>query len=292
MPTPSAQVRRRAFSLVEILVVVSLLTVIMLGLLMMFNQTQRAFRSGMTQTDVLESGRAVTAMLARELEQITPSRGATTVNLSAVNYLNLAYTMSLPTTSGAISRTNVMETIYFLSRENQQWIGTGYMVLTNFPDNGSGLGTLYRYAVHCPVGQDPASLFSDYRTTLNSIYNSGISPTNLTRVADGIVHFSLRAYAPDGAWLTASRWADIGATNLAGVVVVGGQVNFYGFTNNAVPAAIEFELGILEDNALSRLRAIPPGNFRAERLQAVGASAMHLFRQRVYIRNVDTSAYQ
>ena len=39
----------------------------------MFNQIQRAFRSSMTQVDKLEAGRAVTEMLPRELEQISPS---------------------------------------------------------------------------------------------------------------------------------------------------------------------------------------------------------------------------
>jgi hypothetical protein len=43
------------FSLIEIMVTVGLLTFIILGLLLMFNQTQRAFRTGMTQTDVLGS---------------------------------------------------------------------------------------------------------------------------------------------------------------------------------------------------------------------------------------------
>src|SRR5947207_12610645 len=52
------------FSLIEIMVTVSLLTFIILGLLLMFNQTQRAFRTGMTQTDVLEAGRATMDMLS------------------------------------------------------------------------------------------------------------------------------------------------------------------------------------------------------------------------------------
>ncbi len=47
-----------AFSLIEIMVAVGLMTIIVLGLLAMFDQTTRAFKVGMGQTDVLESGRA------------------------------------------------------------------------------------------------------------------------------------------------------------------------------------------------------------------------------------------
>src|SRR6185295_14642440 len=65
--------RQAAFSLIEIMVVMGLLVVIILGLLLMFNQTQRAFRAGMTQVDVLENGRTATEMIARELSQIAPN---------------------------------------------------------------------------------------------------------------------------------------------------------------------------------------------------------------------------
>src|SRR5215472_4077807 len=60
------------FSLIEILVTIGLLSFIVLGLLAMFNQTQRAFMSSMKQTDVLESGRLTMDMLSRELAQTTP----------------------------------------------------------------------------------------------------------------------------------------------------------------------------------------------------------------------------
>ena len=78
-------VRGGGFSLVEILVVVGLLSIIILGLVAMFSQTQRAFRLGLTQVDVLESGRAVTDMMTRELSQMTPSRASNAVNFMPVS---------------------------------------------------------------------------------------------------------------------------------------------------------------------------------------------------------------
>ena len=61
----------QAFSLIEILVTVAILSVIILGLVAMFNQTRRAFTSSMTQVDVLESGRSAADLLSRELEQVS-----------------------------------------------------------------------------------------------------------------------------------------------------------------------------------------------------------------------------
>ena len=61
----------RAFSLIEVMVAVTLMSVIVLGLLAMFSQTQRAFRTGITQVDVMEGGRAACELMAREMEQIT-----------------------------------------------------------------------------------------------------------------------------------------------------------------------------------------------------------------------------
>ena len=46
-----------AFTLIEVLVVVVLMSFIILALMAVFNGTQTAFRASITQTDVLEGGR-------------------------------------------------------------------------------------------------------------------------------------------------------------------------------------------------------------------------------------------
>ena len=58
--------RRRAFSLVELMVVMTLLSLIVLALMQVFSATQRAFRASVTQTDVLEGGRAVTSLIGAD----------------------------------------------------------------------------------------------------------------------------------------------------------------------------------------------------------------------------------
>src|ERR1700679_4049128 len=65
--------RRCAFSLVEVLLVVTLLSLIILVLMTVFNSTQSAFRAGVTQTDVLEGSRAAMDLVVSDLKLMSPS---------------------------------------------------------------------------------------------------------------------------------------------------------------------------------------------------------------------------
>src|SRR3954452_3005535 len=62
--------RAGGFSLVEVMVAVGLLAFIIVGLLAMFYQTQRAFRSSATQTDVLEAGRTAMQLIRQDLQDM------------------------------------------------------------------------------------------------------------------------------------------------------------------------------------------------------------------------------
>ena len=78
---------RRAFSLIEILTAVSIMTVIIIALYAMFDHTQKALRGSVSQTDVLESGRAAMEMIKRELEQMSGSKGSRIPNFYAYKTL-------------------------------------------------------------------------------------------------------------------------------------------------------------------------------------------------------------
>src|SRR5687767_6768644 len=66
--------RQEGLTIVEILVASALMVFIVFGLLIMFNQTQRAFKSSIRQVDVLEGGRAVLDLVVRDLEQLSTPR--------------------------------------------------------------------------------------------------------------------------------------------------------------------------------------------------------------------------
>jgi hypothetical protein len=307
------------FSLIEMMVTIGLLTVIVLGLLLMFNQTQRAFRTSITQTDVLEAGRATMDMVARELEQMTPSeapdyRDNLGIWRRATNFfVEPALTFMLTNSPAPFSwlnplvqelpgnnqsRTNLIQRFYFLSKLNQDWIGTGYEVV---PDDGNrAVGTLYRYAeTNNPRGSllPLSALFLPTPTSLRS------------RIADGIVHLRVRAYAANGRMVTTNYITGTNAmyelgyagpyTNVLNTVVYNSarygssadlhQAACY-FMSNAAPAYVELEMGILEPQVLQKYRSIA---LQSAALQYLSnhVAQVHIFRQRIPIRNVDLSAY-
>lgn len=292
----------RGFSLVEIIVVVALISVIMLGLMMMFDQTQRAFRTSMTQTDVLEGGRSATELIHREMEQMTPANG-NTPNFFAAILPAKPLIQPLPGTAGR-ERLNLLEDVFFLKRENQTWSGIGYFVRNEVADAGGKVtlrwptegtqqllaGSLYRFEQEVPAAQAdaPAQVYSHFlRYLINGVTNN---PSETTKIADGVVDFKVRAYGTNGMWITNNlNWA-ITATNLDGTLYPP-EVRYYQFTSNAVPAAVEFELGLLEDSVWRRYNVFLNGAARYRYLTN-NVGGVHLFRQRVAVRNVDVTAYQ
>ena len=321
-PTP------RAFTLLEILVSVALLSFIVLGLFAMFNQTQRAFRSSMTQSDILEAGRAVTEMIPRELEQAAPSdRNA--VNFSALMIPNYApLTQLLPTGNlpTQVARTNFLEDLFMLRRENQTWVGVGYCVRvadTNgalwYPESTPGIlgaGSLFRFTATLPVlysgirgdqksglPQDPSQLYVAF---LNASRPGLTNP--LPRICDGVIHFRLRAFAANGFPLFSdgkhtnacfrtnsltTGWSVAAQTQVTPNLSYPDNLSGLYFWSNAVPASVEMELGLLEQHAWERYASIGNPTARLNYLRREDISSrVHLFRQRIAVRNVNPLPYQ
>jgi prepilin-type N-terminal cleavage/methylation domain-containing protein len=283
-PVPYVQIasRRRAFSLIEVMVAVTLLTVIIVGLLMMFNETQKAFRGSITQTDVLEAGRAASEMLAQELEQVAAT------HLNATNFFVLLpaapLLQTLPGQAG-VQRMNVLDDVFFLTCVNQQWYAIGYRV----DPPGAGVGTLYRYYTNVPAYWLAGALTNFF----------GTASSNLSRVADGVVHFRVRARDLDGVIITTNifvtdsygrRETNIFAW-LAPFLPPSGEYN-YAFRSNGLPGAVELELGILEPPVLDRFRALTNNTATALSFLSERAAGVHLFRQLIPIRNADPHAYK
>jgi prepilin-type N-terminal cleavage/methylation domain-containing protein len=289
---------RHAFSLIEILVVIALLSFIILGLMAMFDQTKRAFTTGMTQVDVLENGRAALEIMSREVSQMVPAPHddhAITFYAEIARFQPLW--QPLPGINTA-QRRNVLEEMYFLTREANKWKGVGYWV--GAPDTGgrdtgsmsvaanNGWGTLYRFetnAVFRGLVSQPGQLHATF-------YNFNTRTQRMNRIIDGVVHFKVRAYDPSGVWITNS----LASSNtfvypIEQSTFATNEVEQYWFTNNAVPAFVEFELGVLEERILARVKSIPDATARRNYLQEQ-VGRVHIFRTRVPVRNVDPSAYQ
>ncbi len=156
------------FTLVEVMVVMVLLSLIVLALMAVFDSTQTAFRAGVTQTDVLESGRATMDLMAADVRIMAPSYGRFNTTNGAVNFCAYVNDVSVPLvqplTASSQKRTNVLERIFVLSRNNvngqDTWTGTGYVV-----DTGSttSINPLYRFSASTNAGAaDPSVLFNDF----------------------------------------------------------------------------------------------------------------------------------
>ena len=324
--TPRSALRTfQAFSLVEILVTVALLSFIILGLFAVFNQVQRAFRGSMNQVDQLEAGRAATEMLPRELEETTPCGANAVTFYTQIIPSPAPLTQALPGPGTTPMRVNLLQDCFMLVRSNQTWIGIGYCVRNSDangrlypPDTGAGqmgIGTLYRFSASTNVlrsdglntglPSDPSQLYVAFR---NACVPG--SPAISNRICDGVIHFCLQAFATNGfpivgngvrtnayfradALTVPPRYSIVHPAQAVANFAYPGNVAGLCFWSNAVPAAVELQLGILEQRALERYNSIANPAARLAYLQrSETTSRIQLFRQRVPIRNVDPLAYQ
>jgi hypothetical protein len=122
--------------------------------------------------------------------------------------------------------------------------------------------------------------------------------TNMSHLVDGVVGLTVRAYDPNGNWINNYYQPYTNALNTAflyppmsGIGNGYGEAQLYMFSN-AVPASVELELGVLEDRPLAHAESLPLNSTAQLNYLAQQAGAVHLFRQRVTIPNVDPTAYQ
>jgi prepilin-type N-terminal cleavage/methylation domain-containing protein len=297
-----SRVTRHAFTLVEVLVVVVLMSFIILALMAVFNSTQSAFRASITQTDVLEGGRAAMGLMKSDLESMAPSFG---VSNSAVNfYANTNFyqyqsgsTPLVQSLAGSgYLRTNVLENFFILTRQNTTWTGVGYVVDTT---STNYFNPLYRFTATANVSAQnmPLGLYTNFFANTGLPVSS--ANTNLSHLMDGVVHLTVRAYDPNGYWMTNlptyyydpvfGQMTNDLSKNVWFSGPAWGEVGFYMYSNT-LPASVEIQLGMLEDRTLQRAQSI--SGLTQSNYLAQHAGQVHLFRQRIPIRNVDPSAYQ
>jgi prepilin-type N-terminal cleavage/methylation domain-containing protein len=289
------------FSLIEVMVAVALMSLIVIALMAVFSSTQKAFRASVTQTDVLEGGRAAMELITQDLRQMTPSGGTTNIfkvtDPGAVNFFSrdnsyvpsLAYSplqQSLP--GSGLLRNNFLNYFFLLGRENTKWIGIGYAVCST---NTAQLYPLYRFYAETNLSTTPHVLFNDFQNAVNNG-----QWTNMSHVMDGVVHFAVRPNDVNGYPMTntyqfnSGQWVTNRNVLFYPPVQVQGEVGFY-FSSNTVPASVELELGVLEDQPLQHAGSLPTPVLRTQYLQQQ-SGRVHLFRQLVTIPNVDPTAYQ
>lgn len=180
-PINPHSVGKNAFSLVELLVAVALMTVIIVGLYSMFNETQRALRTNVSQVDVLESGRSAIELIVQDIQQAEapgPLRQAPAksilfpppykiTNVYAITNRSPHFWSGIQTNRSQpyftnpmiqnladdTKRINILQEVFFLTRSNLNWVAKGYFVSPsrinavspNAPATIS-YGTLFRFS--------------------------------------------------------------------------------------------------------------------------------------------------
>ena len=294
----------RAFTLIEIMVTVALLSVMIIGLVAMFGQVRRAFLSSLAQVDVLESGRAATSLMAQDLEQMAPCYTSNGINFYVTTSSSYARTSGLLMEQLANPNdrwTNLIQELFFLTPappSNAVWTGIGYRLQGIDPqqlemDERYSVGTLYRYHA-TGLTTTNQNLNNNVIGQIQNGTTFGFTPTTLTtnynRIIDGVTHFRVLAFEANGVSYPLQK------TN--GVIQVRQGNNYpgweynYAFYSNLVPAYVEIELGVLETAALEHYRAFGPGTAAANNYLITHPGAIHYFRQRIPVRCYDPSAVQ
>jgi hypothetical protein len=110
---------------------------------------------------------------------------------------------------------------------------------------------------------------------------------------DGVVDLRVRAFDMNGVWMTNGYPNPLNIsvkTNVVGFAASGWGETDFAFYSNAIPASVEVEMGVVEDRTLQHAESLNGSaitNYLADH-----AGQVHIFRQRIPIRNVDPTAYQ
>ncbi len=306
---------KAGFTVTELMVAVALMGVIIFTLAAVFNQTQKALRRNETQNDILEKGRSILELVTRELEQVVPTNLRRETNF----YLTLAQIPIVHTNRMDPNslHTNILNDVFLQTRITNFWSAIGYRVvdpMTGGPAR-DGIGSLERFSPE-PVRRFPIDNYFSRLFLRSAIETNNASlRTNFHQIAQGVVHFRMNVLDLDGrrlGWDTTNintgyplvRLDTKGAlmkpplvntaSNIVDAPIVVRQVfpggspeTSFAFRSNALPAFLEFELGVIEPESYRNYLTM-----RTDRNPNAGAYALsrlgkvQLYRQLISIRQV------
>lgn len=306
----------RGFSLMETLVAVGLLSVVVLALYSMFDQTQRALRGTSGQVDVLEGARSATGLLQRDLEQARPA-GV----LDGPHFLTrLSAPPALILDQAALFQEHqpiLQEFFAIRNVTDQQWSTFGYFIASETDPRvrtTPPIGTLYRYEdrgelfripgenvlTNAPV-RFPLRGANAARTLLEHVVERPMAGssvtgwpyrTNSARVLDGVLNFKVTPYDALGRPFNVFYPTNDLPRRQAGFLlppvnlnhIDGGLVTEATFSGIAMPAYVEVELDVLEPRMLEQYRSLPENVEIRNRYLMNNLARIQSFRQRVPLR--------
>ena len=269
--------KRGGFTLVELMVAMSLLAVIMVALMMAFQQAQRAFRLGANQVDVLENSRALSSLFSRQMQEMAASETPYGLNFYTTN---VAY-FSMPLPNGA--QDMQLQRLFFLTRHGDQARAYNYVLAPKAQN--TQVATLYcrEFSARlggCPEALRDTNVFDD--RTFYAELNADLW-TNYHRVADGVVHLVAQPLDTNSAVYFVTN----STPELANSSSPLGPYWCYTFGYTNLPSFVDLEIGVLDPQTLKQLetRLMPdPTGGMAQTYLLQKSAKVYLFRQRIPIR--------
>ena len=280
LPMNRPAIRQRAFSLLEVMVAVGLLAFIIVGLVLTFNQVQRAFRVGLGQSDVLEGGRAVMNVLVRDLQEVSAFGDDYVTNFFSYR----AYPETYQDQPGGGQRTNRLCDFYFISRRNDEYAILAYRVdATN-----ELIGSLMRFETNILQNNVVDTYLAASNIMANDIgrwlYRE-VPSSRFHPVADNVVHFQAVANDTNG---HAFAFTNNYRTNYTDRFD-GAANDVFQFSGKDLPAYVDLELGVMEPSTAAKLKIRADANpQQGEDYFKDRIGKVDLFRQRIPIRAAAT----
>ncbi|MFO1459576.1 MAG: prepilin-type N-terminal cleavage/methylation domain-containing protein [Verrucomicrobiota bacterium] len=296
----------RGFSLLEMLIGIGILSVVVLALYALFDQTQKALRANVNQVDVSEGGRSVLDLLVRDVMRAAASGINTNYVVDRrgdiVRTVPPGTNLVVIHTKGGLfegpwegvfgdqnrRKSALHELFYLIEPQPGRWLGAGLFVAGENPqDTVDGLGTLWRYEDTDPLGARGVKGADDISLLNNRFLNNTAYRTNhVSRLIDGVVFFRVTPFGPQGqplddTYLTETnrvvpRDVIIGSTRYDSPLKIDGTF----FKNQMLPSAIEIELGILPTQLVDQYRSMDVPAVR-NRFLTNNAPNVLVFRQRI-----------
>ena len=320
MRTKRFQHAGAGFSLIEIMIAVSIMTLILFGLYSIFSETQRAMVSNANQVDVLDKGRGPIESMARDIRPaLAPNVPGSEPHFQINLYTNTVAPsrirplfQDLP---DGTRRTNVLHDLFFMVRDaDGNWEGRGYMVHQDPQLAPVGLvwGTLHRIRIRYPKRRLDAWGLQQIRRIHGELRKRPLSDWSgqmrMTWVRDddesleltvatsalieGVVHFRCLPLDSGGRpmryFVTNALQERFNPRYLPGAFLfrddaedelLETRAEFFG---QALPAALDVEIGFLDPAALGRIRSLENHQLAHDHLEK-NPGAVNLFRRLVPI---------
>jgi type II secretory pathway component PulJ len=272
----------RGLTILEMLVSTTLLALIVLGLTLMFVQTQKAFKTGIKQTDVTDAGRTITDMIARDLSQVVDAGNSNIINLFWQWTPQNSLEQKVQSGNTTLLVSYQLQEIYCLVHTNTTWMGIGYVVASQAP----GVGSLYRYVAmtNAVPSVFTNSLFWPFANAVTT--QTFTNNSNFSLIADGVVHLVIRASDQYGNESSTETAAENGQAPAVIAYPLAPNPLFPNTLTNTLPYSIQLEVGVLEPETYERAKSLSGVPTVQSNYMFEAAGQTHIFRQNILVPGV------